>query len=127
LRHTWITQFFFTSWKVLLKLQQRPQRSSKMGFYDGVKGQVHRHTVYNNDFQEHKLNNILNLYNKSRVDIWQDFIDVVFANHLEILGGRITYKDTLEMSCRKLIDDYIKLKEVKGLVPKTFVRIQKRI
>jgi len=73
--------------------------------------------------QQQKLKHICELFGISYQRLLTDMLDGFYVEMLDVQSGRINIRDAIKISMLSLIDDYIRLKEIKGLVPKPYTRI----
>jgi len=92
-----------------------------MGIYDN-EGIRHQKSVRLTTHQEQKLNHLCQVFGIGYQRFFSDCIDFFSMQLYDVISGRISISQALKTSMLELVDDYIKLKEVKGLVPKTYIQ-----
>jgi len=93
-----------------------------MSVYDN-EGKRHQLGFRLTTHQQDKVNHICGLFHISHQRLFSDMIDYFFMEYLDIQSGRISISHAIKTSMLDLMDDYIKLKEVKGLKPAPYVRV----
>ena len=89
-----------------------------MGLYDS-EGKRLRKSVNLTPFQQQKLNHICQLFGLTHQRFFTDSIEFFYCQMIEVQSGRITFHHAMKESMLSLLDEIIKLREMKGLVPKT--------
>jgi len=72
--------------------------------------------------QLQKLYHICDLFGISYQRFLSDTIDYFYMTYLDVQSGRVSISQALKTSMLELLDDYIKLRQIKGLVPKPYHR-----
>jgi len=88
-----------------------------MGFY---KTKRHLQGIRLTAYQEDKVKNICATFGITRQRLFCDLLDSFYAETIDIMSGRISIGTAIKTSALGLLDDYIKLREVKGLLPHRF-------
>jgi hypothetical protein len=97
-----------------------------MGVYDNEPKIRHQKSVRLTTHQEQKLNHICGLFGIGYQRFFSDTIDYFYMEYLDVASGRVNISTALQISTQKLLDDYIRLKEIKGLTPSAYIRNLKR-
>lgn len=88
--------------------------------YDGEKRK--QKSVRLTEFQRRKLDHFCQLFGVGYQRVFSDMIDILYMDILEVQAGRINLTTAIHDSMQKLLDEYVQLRERKGLVPPTYVR-----
>lgn len=86
-----------------------------MSLYDDSKRK--QKSVRLTSYQQQKLDHLCGLFGVSTQRFLSDAIDYAYLDYLEIVTGRVSLNQAIQNSMQKLMDDYIRLKKIKGLVP----------
>ena len=97
-----------------------------MGIYQNVGAQLKRKSVRLSPFQADKLKHIEELFNRTDQQFFSDAVDYFYMNYLEVQTGRISYSQAMKQGMLEMLDDYIKLAEIKGLERKPYFLRRKR-
>jgi len=89
-----------------------------MGIYDN-EGKRHRTVVSLTPFQQQKLNHICDLFGLTYQRFFTDCVDRFYCEMLEVQSGRINETKAMQDSMLALVDELVKLRTIKGLVPST--------
>ena len=92
-----------------------------MGIYDNVGVKRKHKSVRLTPHQEEKLTHIIELFGISEQRFWTDCLDFFYMEMLDVQSGRVNISTAVKTSMLNLIDDYIKLREIKGLTKRPFV------
>jgi len=72
-------------------------------------------------YQQQKLTHICELFGISYQRLFADFVDFFYMDMLEVQSGRVSISHELKRCTLELMDDYLKLKQAKGIIPVPFV------
>jgi hypothetical protein len=70
-------------------------------------------------FQRDKLEKVCDLFGVSYQRFLADCVDYYFMEYLEVATGRVDLNHSIQNAMEKLLDDMVKLRTSKGLVPHT--------
>jgi hypothetical protein len=88
-----------------------------MGFYDT--GKRKSIGIRLTGYQQDKLNNICMAFGISHQRLFTDLLDSLYADYINVVTGTASITQTTKDSAEKLLDNYVDLDKLKGLVPKT--------
>ena len=97
-----------------------------MSIYDNEGKRINK-TIRLTPHLNGKLKRITELFGITEQSFFRDCVDYFFMEYLEVMSGRISYRSAVKDSTRKLFEDFIKLKEVKGLSPVPYSRHKKSL
>lgn len=93
-----------------------------MSIYDNVGEKRVKSGVYLTKHQKDKLQHIEELFGITAQRFWSDALDFFYCHYLDITSGRVSLSTSLKQATMELLDDYIKLKDIKGLKRPTYER-----
>jgi len=93
-----------------------------MSIYDNVEGKKINKTLRLTPHLASKLKHITELFGVTEQSFLRDCIDYFYCEYLSIMSGQVSYRQAVNLSMQKLIEDFIKLKDIKGLRTPPYVR-----
>ena len=93
-----------------------------MSIYDNTNDHRKQKSVRLTDFQRQKLNHICGLFGITYQRFFCDAIDYFSMHTYDVQSGRVNISTALKESMLQLLDDYVKLKQSKGLIPTPYYR-----
>lgn len=70
--------------------------------------------------QSDKLKHVCSLFAISQQRLFTDMLDIFYMEYLDVMSGRVNINTAIKTSMISLLDDYVRLKEIKGLKPPSY-------